>query len=448
MAANNVRKFIKAAVDDVHAAEMESPAMQTVILQHHLNPSRTSDRPVLWKILRGLLFPVGTDFSASTPEDKHLCAVLLQAKISHLLEKFGFSYGDIKLLQAATGTLIQSSSLYGIRSYGTHSQIPWYGMASGLLPNALSPLQNTSHMEYPRYGMGLASILAGLPTSFDTRNSTVAGSMITALLHSDFIPNDIDFYCANGYSDDVTEYLKYIGTLTDETQPLDYDYEDVHGLRCVRWLSNPDGKKVNVVETHSTFPLDTILNFHSAPPRGAIAWNKVSHFEVNGLKRGLALITLSSIRLIRGDLNSHIQAWGILHKYIGRGFQFVFEYDQPHECGRHVDYPATMRTTVDNGCLHVSLPNVPTITHNRPRADPILTWSLNGAICKAGKVNGMDAHYSKDFQHLVFRKMIQAFIKMRTPPENRIEIFPWGDDEYSGESSELSDDGLNDEVSD
>jgi hypothetical protein len=68
---------------------------------------------------------------------------------------------------------LQSSSSYGIRSYGIHSQIPWYGMASGLLPNALSPLQNTSHMEYPRYGMGLASILAGLPTLFHTRNSTV-----------------------------------------------------------------------------------------------------------------------------------------------------------------------------------------------------------------------------------------------------------------------------------
>jgi hypothetical protein len=71
---------------------------------------------------------------------------------------------------------VQSSSSYGIRSYGTHSQIPWYGMASGLLPNALSPLQNTSHMEYPRYAMGLASILAGLPTLFHTRNSTVKGS--------------------------------------------------------------------------------------------------------------------------------------------------------------------------------------------------------------------------------------------------------------------------------
>jgi hypothetical protein len=44
--------------------------------------------------------------------------------------------------------------------------------------------------------------------------------------------------------------------------------------------------------------------------------------------------------------------------------------------------------------------------------------------------------------------MMQAFIKMRMPPENLIEIFPWGDDEYSVENSELSDDGLNDEMSD
>jgi hypothetical protein len=90
-----------------------------------------------------------------------------------MVKAFIYIPDNLNLIDTTSLCDLQSSSSYGIRSYGIHSQIPWYGMASGLLPNALSPLENTSHMEYPRYGMGLAGILAGFPTLFHTRNSTV-----------------------------------------------------------------------------------------------------------------------------------------------------------------------------------------------------------------------------------------------------------------------------------
>ncbi|KAJ6537126.1 hypothetical protein B0H19DRAFT_1270785 [Mycena capillaripes] len=364
---------MKNFVDDALVIEMQKPVILDKILNHDLNPLRTLDPPVLWKILNAFLFPEGTVFDRALNEDKHCCSVLLQWGITNILEHFDLRYGDIKLLQAATGMLI-------------------------------------------------------------------SGSVITSLLHNPFTPNDLDFFCGGGLAHEIVEYLKVVGNFTLTTQS-EFGYEDVFGVRSVIYLWNPAGRKINIIESYSDYPFDVVLNFHSAPPKGVIAYDRISHFEVNRLRQGLALITPSTLHLDAGDLSSHIRCWAVLHKYIARGFRFVFEYDQPHVCGEHIDCPATIRNTRDDGCLHVYLPFVP-IPHFTPPPMPVIAGSLTGSKCNAGRLaDGRHARSAMQYQNLVFRKFVQAFIRMPQPPVNVIEIYPWGDEydeeadsDWSGES--------------
>ncbi|KAJ7633807.1 hypothetical protein DFH06DRAFT_1336897 [Mycena polygramma] len=318
MGTANVRSFMKMTVDDCLVEEMKN--VHALLRAANLDHTSALDLESLRSILKQLLFPCGSTFAAAPLETQRLCAIIFQYLLADILRSYGLGYGDIKLLQAATGTLI-------------------------------------------------------------------SGSIMPALLHSHFVPNDIDFYCGQGLAYDVTRYLQKIGDFVVTTS-LNYDYEELAGIRGVTYLQNAAGMKLNVVETYSDHPIDNILAFHSTAPRGVISWNGAHHFEVNRMHRGLALITPSTMRFVPGELESHVRSWTIIHKYMKRGFRFVFEHDQEHVCGEDVDCPATLRNTADAGCLHIPLLTTVIPHFSGAPFTPLTSWSVHGSSCTTGRIKG------------------------------------------------------------
>ncbi|KAK7050144.1 hypothetical protein R3P38DRAFT_3173208 [Favolaschia claudopus] len=359
IAGRNVHRFLQKYVDSPIDSELAAPqAMQSIKL-HRFNPNGTLEHKSVAAVFRRL---IQYNTSALDGTDLHIRQLLTQYMIIHALGLFHLSYGDIKLLLAATGTRL-------------------------------------------------------------------SGSVIAAILQGTFVPNDLDFYCPRGSADDAMVFMRDVCAyhLSFEASR---DYDDVFGIRRVLTLRNASGKQVNIVETYSDYALDVILAFHSTAPRGAISWDRFSHFEINRVRKGVALATPSSMRLAGNTLEGQVQMWRILHKYQGRGFVFEYDHPLPHECGVHIDCPATLRTIDDDGCLHIDLlPS--TIPDFKRSSTPVFTWTLAPVgICESGLVRDNAVHSIYSYQYQIFRRLAAALLKMPRPPVNLLEVTPWDDMDY------------------
>ncbi|KAK7056108.1 hypothetical protein R3P38DRAFT_1376506 [Favolaschia claudopus] len=294
-------------------------------------------------------------------DDDLLCRQLLQYMITRLLSHFELQYGDVKLMQAATGTLI-------------------------------------------------------------------SGSFIAALMQQSFTPNDLDFFCGYDQTDNIIRYFQnqHPSILTVDARDVE-SYGNVHGVHRVTTLSTPRGSIIHIIESFSDAPRELILNFHSAPTRGVVSSTTFSHYEIHRARNGLALVTPDSLFVKPEDSDSQIAAWHILHKYMRRGVTFIFEYNVPHECGQHIDCPATLRNTSDDGCLHIDLPTVP-IPDFSASETPTLTWTLGPVgMCSTGRVNGRQVAHTRSFQHIIFRKLVSALMQIQSVPDTLIRVYPWSD---------------------
>ncbi|KAK6992871.1 hypothetical protein R3P38DRAFT_3181988 [Favolaschia claudopus] len=336
-----------------------APSAVQAIKTHRFNPDGGLQHKSVAFTFRRL---TRADSGTLSAQDLRIRTLLAQYMIVHALSLFDLSYGDIKLMQAAT----------------------------------------------------------------DTR---ISGSVVAALFHGGFEPNDLDFYCAHGSADDVVSYMREVCSyhlVFDSNR----DYDDVFGIRRVLTMRNSAGKRINVVETYSDYPVDVILGFHSTPPRGCISWDRFSHFEINRLRKGVALATPTSMRLAGNVLDGQVQMWRILHKYTDRGFVFEYDHPIPHQCGVDIDCPATVRTVDDAGCLHIDLLpcSVPDVTRPQP---PLFTWSLAPVgICDSGRIGDVPVHNIYSYQYRMFRRLAAALLKMPIPPVNLLEISPWDDTDY------------------
>ncbi|KAK6992165.1 hypothetical protein R3P38DRAFT_3226886 [Favolaschia claudopus] len=354
MGAMNVAKFMAITVDEV--LDEKLPELEAKVAAHSLNTNRQHDHQSFVALFRRLIQSAARDLK---PEDVRLRSDLLEYMTAHLLSQFELRYGDVKLMQAATGALI-------------------------------------------------------------------SGSFIAALVHRHFRPNDLDFFCGNDRTDDI---VKYFQNQVDVEYVVetggDEGYQNVRGVRRVTTLTSPRGCVLNIVEAYSESPQEIILNFHSAPTRGALGWDAFAHYEVHRARNGLALVTPRSLPVNADDLDSQIEAWNILHKYMRRGVTFIFEYNVPHECGKHIDCPATPRTTADDGCLRFSLPPI-SIPDFAPSPAQVFTWSLGPVgMCSTGTVGGVKLEHTRTFQHLVFRKLVGALIQLHDVPDEPVQIYPW-----------------------
>ncbi|KAK7020013.1 hypothetical protein R3P38DRAFT_3198558 [Favolaschia claudopus] len=256
-------------------------------------------------------------------------------------------------------------------------------------------------------------------------NTFISGSFVAALIHRSFSPNDLDLFCGRDKTRCIVRYFEHLD-LTVLSADL-HEYSSLPGIRQVTRVNSPGGGVINIIEAHSDSAINLILNFHSAPTRGLLSWDKFSHFEVHRARNGFALITPTSLALDLDSLESQIEVWHILHKYMRRGFTFIFEYNVPHECGKHIDCAATPRTTVDEGCLHIALPSVD-IPNPSATVTWISTWSLGPVgMCTTGTVNGLNVVHSHNFQHMMFRKLATALIQMYSVPTGFVRVYPWTD---------------------
>ncbi|KAK7053918.1 hypothetical protein R3P38DRAFT_2761696 [Favolaschia claudopus] len=251
----------------------------------------------------------------------------------------------------------------------------------------------------------------------------LSGSVIAAILQGTFVPNDLDFYCPRGSADDAMVFMRDVCAyhLSFEASR---DYDDVFGIRRVLTLRNAFGEAGQ--HRGDLFRLCFGCNsrfFIRRLPGGAISWDRFSHFEINRVRKGVALATPSSMRLAGNTLEGQVQMWRILHKYQGRGFVFEYDHPLPHECGVHIDCPATLRTIDDDGCLHIDL--LPS-TIPRLQTAPLHRCSL-GPLLLSAFVN-LDFIYS--YQYQIFRRLAAALLKMPRPPVNLLEVTPWDDMDY------------------
>ncbi|KAK6978175.1 hypothetical protein R3P38DRAFT_3235936 [Favolaschia claudopus] len=356
MAAINVAKFIYTNVDQVFLDRV--PELKEKVAAHSFNPNHEHDHESCALVFRRLMQSTARDLS---PEDTKLRSELLQYMTTHLLSHFELRYGDVKLMQAATGTFI-------------------------------------------------------------------SGSFVAALIHRTFLPNDLDFFCGYDRTENIVRYFE--NQLDSNFTVVSGDeegYGNLHGVRRVTTLSTPRGSVIHVIESYSDSPLPLILNFHSAPTRGVVGWDKFSHFEVHRAKNGLALVTPESLTVKPDDLDSQVAAWRILHKYMRRGVTFVYEYNIPHECGKHIECPATLRTTSDDGCLHIQLPAVKIPEFSSP-ATPTFAWTLGPVgMCSTGRLNGNQVIHTRAFHHLIFRKLVSALMQTHSTPDVLIRVYPWSD---------------------
>ncbi|KAJ7779469.1 hypothetical protein DFH07DRAFT_950533 [Mycena maculata] len=373
MAMYNVRQYMRCTVTEPLALEIEAVrgrAHNNAPITHALDPNPLNRIPpsVLWQVLRNLLLSDRVHFTRTSCSNRHRCAVMLQSCIVDLLASFGFEYGDVKLLQAATGTMI-------------------------------------------------------------------SGSTVSAVVYKHFQPADLDFYCYTGIGADVVRYLEGVrGDLVVDEYTTN-EYSDADGIAGVHWLQGPGGCLVNVIETHSTNPIHAILAFHSSGPRGAIEWDRVTHFEINRAAKGIALVTPTSL-VLQEELPNQQRCWRILQKYIARGFHFTFQFEAPHECGRHLDCPAAkIRTTEDAGTLRTPLPRVG-IAQFTPATREVVTWSLASATCKNGMVDGIrNARPATSFRDKLFRRTIRTLIGLKEQPVTCLRTAPYhvsdsSDDDY------------------
>ncbi|KAK6997446.1 hypothetical protein R3P38DRAFT_3219479 [Favolaschia claudopus] len=356
MAAMNVARFISETIDEPFLRQV--PELKAKVAAHRLNPSHEGSHDSLVLVCRRLMQLSERDLS---PDDAQLRRDLLQYAITHMLSLFDLRYGDVKLMQAATGTLI-------------------------------------------------------------------SGSFIAALIQRSFTPNDLDFFCGHDRTESIVRYFQNQLDCTFTVDPGDVEgYGNVHGVHRMTTLTTSRGNTIQIIESYSELPLELILNFHSAPTRGVVSANGFSHYEIRRARNGLALVTPDSLLIKTDDLDSQIVAWKILHKYKQRGVTFIFEYNVLHECGKHVECPATLRDTSDDGCLHVALPTIP-IPNFSASDTPIFTWSLGPVgMCSTGRVNGRQVAHTRSFQHIIFRKLVTALMQIPAVPESPIRVHPWSD---------------------
>ncbi|KAJ6490172.1 hypothetical protein DFH09DRAFT_1338803 [Mycena vulgaris] len=209
----------------------------------------------------------------------------------------------------------------------------------------------------------------------------VSGSLLPAVLHNGtpFTVNDIDFYCPVGQGWRTVAYLRNTGGYTDEAVP--HDYSAIPGLGRI-WCLGLCSHKINVIESKSACARDAVLHHHSTPVMGSLCAYKgwMAYPQLSAAR--LALATKHTMRVDRTPESLDCLRQ-IVHKYMDRGFRFVFDYARQHDCGVHPSCPVTLRTTVDSGCLNMYLPTSP---FTAPIASHESSWTMRGSGCRHGGV--------------------------------------------------------------
>ncbi|KAJ7086504.1 hypothetical protein C8R44DRAFT_893569 [Mycena epipterygia] len=241
----------------------------------------------------------------------------------------------------------------------------------------------------------------------------ISGSIVTGLVHTPFRSNDLDIFCPSGEGDRTVAFIRLAGNylVTKQTS----DYGGVDSIANVWWMTSlANGAKINVIESLTASPYDSIVLFHCTAVMAA--WTALGLWVAypDLTMSGAAIVTPATMPLGENDLKSHQDAWRILRKYRRRGFVFYLnEYGQTHTCGVALNCPATLRSTDDAGCLFTPFPS--------PVLEPFsgdgyaTCWTLQGPGCSPGLLNEgrRSATRVADFR---WAATLRAYIAMPTKP--------------------------------
>ncbi|KAJ7914193.1 hypothetical protein B0H13DRAFT_1568836, partial [Mycena leptocephala] len=167
-----------------------------------------------------------------------------------------------------------------------------------------------------------------------------------------FSPNDLDFFTPRGKGDQVIKFLDLAGGYKVVRQTT--EYEDATAIGRVSWLQTDGSRmKINVIESLTDSPYDTVTAFHSTAVMNAWTGHKIWIAYPDLTLHRSSITTPHLMPLPEDDLPTHQRAWKVLNKYTRRGYFFLLDCDIPHIRGVDYNCPATLRRTDDPGCLSI-----------------------------------------------------------------------------------------------
>ncbi|KAJ6482243.1 hypothetical protein DFH09DRAFT_1300998 [Mycena vulgaris] len=245
-----------------------------------------------------------------------------------------------------------------------------YALCSAILHFTLGDTLTRFNLDYP--GFRLMQTVTG---------AHLSGSIAPSLMHNGdlFRPEDIDIYAPVNEGWRVAQYVCNSGGYTiDPTLPT---YASLPGVGRL-WSLRSGKSKIHIIESHTASARDSALHHHSSPVMATICAIKGWLAYPVLSTAGLALATRHSL-IVPPVPDGPSRVQDIVHKYMRRGFTYVFEYPHPHVCGEHLSCPTTVRNSVDRGCLNLFLPPSP---FGAVAPGHESSWTLRGNGCRQGGV--------------------------------------------------------------
>ncbi|KAJ7880946.1 hypothetical protein B0H13DRAFT_1531730, partial [Mycena leptocephala] len=182
--------------------------------------------------------------------------------------------------------------------------------------------------------------------------SMISGSTVAAMACPEppFAPGDLDFFTPSGRGHMLVDFLESAAnyTVTKESE----EYKNAVAIGGM-WTLHCGDLKINVIESLTSNPFHSILNFHLTGVYGA--WDGNGFWHAYGDMTADGIVIATPVKLpTPHHVPAHVNIWKVLHKYMDRGFTIALnEYPEPHTCGVDFNCPATLRATDDDGCSYI-----------------------------------------------------------------------------------------------
>ncbi|KAJ7648257.1 hypothetical protein DFH06DRAFT_1135699 [Mycena polygramma] len=197
----------------------------------------------------------------------------------------------------------------------------------------------------------------------------ISGSAITRLVLAAGTPDNIDFYSPR---DAYPWLVRFIEVATSyQLRGSSGPVVALEGtLDYMEWVCRPTQRTLKLICSTSDNAMDCTTKFPSSHSRAML-----SHF---GLWIGHAKTTTMALtmpnrpQLAACGTGGRTALADIVRKYMQRGYKFVAERSGPHICGSDYECPATLRTSIDGGCMNLFFPSLPYLAAPQP----------TGSVCK------------------------------------------------------------------
>ncbi|KAJ7120669.1 hypothetical protein C8R43DRAFT_959694 [Mycena crocata] len=274
----------------------------------------------------------------------------------------------------------------------------------GVFPPVLSGLilRDVMHLSWrsPRYRpllalelqMRLKSLLTQFGLLYDEIRfmqaatlTIVSGSTISHLLDTSITPSNIDFYSPKAAYPWVGRFFQ-VATRYEARGTVEHA-ERFEGITQSLRLSMPSTPlELNLFCSASDNALECTIYF---PFSHLIAG--ITHygfwFAYPSSTTKLLCFPNKDLVDIASPYNRRVLE-GVIKKYMARGYAFLFYREGAHKCGAEYECPATVRTSVDDGCLQLPFASPPlggleNVTEVYPEVKGV-SWSLAGCACPDG----------------------------------------------------------------